>query len=78
MMAMCYGEAWMSTEGRHQHNGKLISHWSQNLRDFATWIRGEHTPIVCTNVKRQLVRHILIWHVLMHTVWTIMKEIMNG
>ena len=45
-----FGEAWMSTEGR-QHNGKLISHWSQNLRDFATWIRGEHTPIVYTNVK---------------------------
>ena len=41
----------MSTEGRRQHNGKLISHWSQNLRDFATWIRGDHTPIVYTNVK---------------------------
>ena len=42
------------------------------IRDFATWIRGKHTRIVYTNVKpTPLVRHILIWHVLMHTVWTI-------
>ena len=49
------------------------------IRDFATWIRGKHTRIVYTNVKpTPLVRHILIWHVLMHTVWTTMKEITNG